>query len=688
MACLLWLALIILCAAASQLSEMFGQSYISSIENQVQNYTEENQVFGNISKANITGTLPSKFDYIIAGGGTAGLTLANRLSALKNVTVAVIEAGGIYETLDPIMRTVPGFCGNYAGWNASASLGKVPVDWNYVTEPQSGLKNQSMFYARGKCLGGSSSRNYMIYHRPTRDACSLFANMTNNHDFEFDNWNAYFYRSTFLPPPHNLPSNATPVYTGDSFSPDGPVRLTLPDYIPSFCTWADVGFQNLGIMRSPTGFCNGNILGSAYVPLTVDPNSKQRQTSESAYLRPVIERKNLFIFCNTTFEKIIFDGKKKATGVSLNTKDGDNVLLNVNKEVILSGGAFNTPQMLMLSGIGPKHELTAKGIDSIVDSPNVAKNLMDHILFGPTYATSLNTETKLTSDPKYYQEVIDEYVQNRTGPLTGISDPLIGFQRIDSADLSSEFLDQYLEVFPEDWPHIEYAAAATWFGDWANPSIGPSNGTQYASIQSALVSPLSRGEVKIASNSVWEKPVIDPRFLTHPADQALAVASYKLTRRIINSISEVIEYEAYPGEEFKSDEQIFEIIKESVNTVWHASCTARMGTNISNGVIDGHTRVFGVEGVRVVDSSSFPILPAGHPIGAIYALAELVSDYVLYGDEELNPSNSSISTIPCRNFSGRETSTNSSPMIANMANTVTYMNNIAVIIAFICFFLS
>lgn len=548
----------------TSLADLFGASYIESVENQVQSYTETNQVYGDVVNAMELGKVPSNFDYIIAGGGTAGLALANRLSASPNITVAVVETGGLYEEEDPIMRTVPGFCGRYTGWDPSASLGKVPVDWNYVTTPQSALNNQTMYYPRGKCLGGSSSRNYMVYHRPTKGTCSRFANLTNNQDFEFHNWNYYFHRSSSLPPPNDTRiANATPEYTPSLFSPDGPVRLSFPNFAQSWSTWISVGLQKLGIKTSPSALCGGDLLGSAFIPTAIDPSSQQRTTSESSYLRQAIGRENLFVFYNTTFQKVIFDSQKRVKGVNLYTQDGRNTSFNVNKEVVLSGGAFNTPQMLMLSGIGPAGHLNDKGVETVVDSPNVGKNLMDHCMFGPSWSLNfVTTDTKFAKDTQYYQDVIEQYVDNQTGPLTDIPDDLIAFQRLTEEDISADFLTEYSKMFADDWPHIEYLTVANWVGNWGNANFSPNNSSDYASLQAAIVSPLSRGEVSLSSNSIWDKPHVDPKFLSHPADQAVAVASYKLLRKVGKSINNVASYESYPGLQVETDEQILSVIKK------------------------------------------------------------------------------------------------------------------------------
>lgn len=633
-----------------QIAELFGSSYIASVENQVQNYTEQNQVYGDVVDAQASGKLPTSFDYVIAGGGTAGLVLANRLSDALNSTVAVVEAGSIYELTDPLLRTVPGLAPETLPAND-------PIDWNYTTVPQEYAQNRTMPYFRGKCLGGSSARNFLVHHRGTAGSYEKFAELTGNHDYDFDNFLQYFERTSSLAPPNNDTrlANASTVYTPEVFSKDGPIKSSFPNYVQSWSTWVNKGLSRIGLGGSPTGFNMGNLLGSAFLNLASTPEIQQRITSESAYLRPAIGRKNLFVFYNTTFGKASFDAGRKIESVSLYNQGGERATFTATKEVIFSGGAFNTPQMLLLSGIGPGKELASKGIETIVDSPNVGKNLMDHVYYGPTVQVGITTLSKL-NEQSYYQEVVNEYVQNATGPMTDAAD-FIAFQRLSSKDLNSTVLEELSNYFPDDWPHIEYIPTAA----PSAQNINATSGAQYASLAAALVAPLSRGEVTLASGSVWDKPLINPNYLSHPVDRAVAVAGIKKVRSVFDAIGEIA-YEVSPGTSISTDAQILSAYQLGLSTVWHAACSARMGTDISNSVADGHGRVFGVTGLRVVDASAFPILPPGHPAPSVYALAELISEYIINGDGSISSSNATTSTAhvpPVANST-------SAPVVANV----------------------
>lgn len=275
--------------------------------------------------------------------------------------------------------------------------------------------------------------------------------------------------------------------------------------------------------------------------------------------------------------------------------------------------------MLMLSGIGPKEQLSSKGINVVVNSPNVGKNMMDHIYFGPAYATSLVTTSQLSDNATYFQNAVNEYVHSATGPLT-VSAGFIAFDKFTSKELNQSALAELSRNLPDDWPHFEYVPSAA--ASAAATSLNATDGTQYASLAAALVAPFSRGEVTLASNSAFDKPLVNPNYLSHPIDQLVAVASVKKVRSVAQAINSTA-IEVYSGSSVSSDAEILSAFQLGASPAWHTACSARMGTNISNAVADGHGRVFGVKGLRVVDASAFPILPPDHPDPSLYALAEL-----------------------------------------------------------------
>lgn len=317
--------------------------------------------------------LNATYDYLIVGGGTAGLVLANRLSASGAHTVAVIEAGSFYELSNGNQSQIPRWVWNGAGLGFDDV--NPLVDWMFRTEPEEGIGGQRIHYPRGRTLGGSSARNHMVYHRATKGTYKKWAEDVGDTAYEWENFKAYFDKSTTF---HKAdmtkrPANATPAYdpAGDRAT-SGPVSISYTNWVLPWTTWLLKAVDALGMKPLP-GWIDGELIGSSWNLRTVDAKTQVRDSSETAYLRPAMERANLFIYPSTMAMKIVFNGTE-AVGVLCNTL-GKDFRLTANKEVILSAGAFQSPQLLMVSGIGPKETLEKFGIQILVDAPGVGQGM-------------------------------------------------------------------------------------------------------------------------------------------------------------------------------------------------------------------------------------------------------------------------------------------------------------------------
>jgi choline dehydrogenase len=298
------------------------------------------------------------FDYIIVGGGNASLTLASRLAENQTVSVAVIEAGGFYEIDNGNYSIVPGYASYYTG---SDPIDYQPlIDWGFSTQPQPGSGGRVLHYARGKTLGGSSARNYMLYQQPTVDSMQRWADEADNQNYSFENMLPYFKKSVhYTPPNQKLYTNSSNTQTADAFSPHGgPLEVTFGSLVNAFGTWCQKAFINLD-MKQFDGFNSGQLIGSAFAALTIDSRNAHRSSSESSFLQSVLRRGiSPTIYKNTLAQKILFDHTNKCTsGVQVSTAGtfgtrSINFTLHACKEVILSAGAFQSPQLLMVSGIG------------------------------------------------------------------------------------------------------------------------------------------------------------------------------------------------------------------------------------------------------------------------------------------------------------------------------------------------
>lgn len=295
----------------------------------------------------------------------------------------------------------------------------------------------------------------------------------------------------------------------------------------------------------------------------------------------------------------------------------------------------------MVSGIGPQDQLSAFNITPVVVNENVGKNMQDHIFFGPTYKVTPTTKTftDLAANPVYLAGQLLNFTIKALGPLTNNVADMLAWERIDLATLSSIGATK-LTSLPSDWPFLEAFSAPGAVGDFANllalnAKMG-ADGSRFATILMALVAPQSRGTVTLASADTKDLPIIDPAWLTDPVDQKVAIYAFKRARKYFAAqamapilVGDSSTAEALPGASVQTDEEILDWIRNNLMTVWHASCTCSMQKKELGGVLDSKMQVYGVSGLRVVDASTFPILPPGHPQSTIYMLAERAAELIL-----------------------------------------------------------
>ena len=353
-------------------------------------------------------------------------------------------------------------------------------------------------------------------------------------------------------------------------------------------------------------------------------------------MQSVLKNRSLQVFNNTMAQKILLNAQNHAEGVVASSGDRGEFTLEARKEVILSAGVFQSPQLLMVSGIGPRSKLEALRIPVKVDLPGVGENLIDHpLLAGSQRRVNIATASAGFNNPAINALAIEAYNKFAAGPLTIPNTGFLGWERLPSRhrqNLTASSRKALDTAFPADWPELEFIpfnAAAGFQHNYA--TTDPIDGFNYASIAISMVAPLSRGTVTIASSNISEPPLIDPQFLSHPADAELAVAAIRRSREIWAAIPDLLVGDEWlPGPAVQSDADILEYVRQSLAPTWHAAGTCRMGKKGDRmAVVDGRGRVLGTSGLRVVDASVFPILPPGHPQSTIYALAEKIAEEVL-----------------------------------------------------------
>lgn len=285
---------------------------------------------------------------------------------------------------------------------------------------------------------------------------AIWAELVNDSSYLFENVLPYFKKTvSFTPPIGTRFANATPLFNATAFDKDGqPVQVSYPKYAMPFSTWVKQGLNEIGLQEAQD-FNSGLLMGHQFCTMTIQQTDGSRSSSESAFSQDGSQNGQWTFYLYAMAKRILFDNQNRATGVVV--QQGNEFILTATREVIVSAGAFHSPQLLMVSGIGPSHVPQTYGIDLVADLPGVGQNMWDHVFFGPSYQVAVSTLTLLTSDPLYLLSQAAAWFLGGNGVLTNPSTDYVAFEKLPLASRSglSEENKQDLAWFPPDWPEVE-----------------------------------------------------------------------------------------------------------------------------------------------------------------------------------------------------------------------------------------
>ncbi|KAI9000791.1 alcohol oxidase [Trametes punicea] len=575
------------------------------------------------------------YDYILCGGGTAGLVLAARLTENPDVSVLVLEAGDA--NIGHMERLLPA---SYMG-----QLGKPQYTWSHRTTNQKNSDGHAYMWYRGKGLGGSSGANFYCWVKPPASEMDDLERL-GNPGWNWKNYEKYVRRTEgFVPPSEKMQKALKMNLDGWDMEIDGPLTLSFPATIDEGERKIQETFIHAGIPPAARPM-NGDPVGTFFAPLTYDPKTHTRTYSATAFYLPNKDRPNLTVLVSAHVTRVLpssdSDFEFKAHSVEFQ-HDGQLYTVHANREIILSAGALKTPQILELSGIGDPAILREIGIPTKVELPTVGTNVQEHMTVPVSFEIrdDVAFETlDILADPEELQRQLALHANGTGAFTTGITG--LTFAKLAQVSPRAEEIIKAAEdkimrnahkyppgllkqhkILLDRLRHgagCEYAAVA---GMVSQPNP-PVKGKRYISFWVAVNYNFSRGTIHAVSNDPAEDPAFDPHYLEEEVDLQVWIEMMKFIRNLPSypPLKDMITKELNPGPEVQTDEQIAAYIKKYLWTTHHTAGSCSMLPRADGGVVDPELKVYGTKNLRVVDLSILPLQLAVHPQSVVYGMAE------------------------------------------------------------------
>ncbi|KAJ6616015.1 alcohol oxidase [Mycena sp. CBHHK59/15] len=598
------------------------------------------------------------YDYVVVGGGTAGLTVASRLTEDENVTVAVLEAGFNAEGLPEVF--IPGLI--------ASGISFTTLNWAYITVPQTNLNGRTIKINAGKALGGSTVINSMIFPRAGQEQYDAWGQLNNDSSWTWSNLLPFFKKSELFTPPNASQTASGVRYVSSVHGFSGQVKVGYPNlFFTQSALWRKAA-EGLGFPTSPD-LANGDPHAVGIPPNSIDAANNTRCSAACAYYTPFADRPNLVVITNATVSRILWapftpgeNSNLTATGVEY-ILNNQTQTISVSKEVILSAGTIGSPKVLELSGVGNSAILTAAGVTPVLDLPTVGENLADHVHSWANAFTNLTlTKDALALNPAFAAEQRALWFTNRTGMYSAVprslgiaatSDVFRPGQLDTLIEQAQANLTYFAELFSNGNPALAKGIAAQHKIALAlyqtdkglplemNAEPGYSGPTSfsarparnYTTINSVLYAPLSRGRTHIVSSNPLAPPAVDPAYWAHPFDVAAQVGGIQLARKMLVAppLDTIYAGEFEPGADKETDVEVEEWLRSVVGSDNHEVGSLSMMPQSLGGVVDTSLRVYGTANVRVVDASIIPFPVSAHLSSTVYMIGERAADIIRGG---------------------------------------------------------